>query len=92
VLGGPYSSKQPVIQAIKAPTVLLFLGSNMQNMSAKLKFDNYGSSVFGSRDRGLSCKPVLKYSRPLSDKHFQNPAVQKGRFNKEALRIPCAIC
>ena len=49
-------------------------------MSAKLKFDNYGSSVSGSRDCGLSSKPVLKDSRPLSDKQFQNAAVQKGRF------------
>jgi hypothetical protein len=49
-------------------------------MSAKLKFDNYGSSDFGSRDRGLSSKPVCNDSRPLSDKQFQNAAVQKGRF------------
>jgi SMC interacting uncharacterized protein involved in chromosome segregation len=35
------------------------------------------STVFGSRDRGLSSKPVLKNPGPLSDKRFQNAEVQK---------------
>ena len=36
------------------------------------------SSAFESRGRGLTSKPVLKDSRPLCDKQFQNAAVQKG--------------
>jgi len=35
------------------------------------------STVFGSRDHGLSSKPVLKDPGHLSDKQFQNAAVQK---------------
>jgi hypothetical protein len=35
------------------------------------------STVFGSRDSGPFSKPVLKDPGPLSDKQFQNAAVQK---------------
>ncbi|GFG34668.1 hypothetical protein Cfor_10902 [Coptotermes formosanus] len=35
------------------------------------------STVFDSRGPGLPSKPVLKDSRPLSDKQFQNASVQK---------------
>jgi hypothetical protein len=46
-------------------------------MSTKLKCDNYGSSVYGSRDHGLSSKPVLKNSRPFL---INSSKMQKGRF------------
>lgn len=40
-------------------------------------FFSHRSTVLGSRGHGLSSKPVLKDPRPLSDKQFQNAAVQK---------------
>lgn len=40
----------------------------------------YRSSVFDSRGRGRPAKPILKDPRPLSDKQFQNAAVQKVRY------------
>jgi hypothetical protein len=64
-------------------------------MSTKLKFDNYGSSVFGSRDRGLSSKPILKDSRPflINSSKMQHCRREGLKFQiKRALRIPCTIC
>lgn len=60
------------IQHIESPvTPMYWSGSIPQTVQSSR------STVFGSTDRGLSSKPVLKDPRHLSDKQFQNTAVQK---------------
>ena len=52
-----------------------------------LLFFSHRSTVFGSRGHGLASKPVLKDTRPLSDKQFQNTAVQKVWYVPRILRV-----
>lgn len=67
-----HSCSSSSIQHIESPvTPMCWSGSIPQTAQPSR------SNLFGSRDRGLSSKPVLKDPGHLSDKQVQNAAVQK---------------
>lgn len=71
----------PFLSCVNKPTFCLLNTSNFPF----LFFFSHRSSVFDPRGHGLSSMPVLKDSRPLSDRRFQSAAVQKVRY------APCIV-